>query len=50
MLTNRLTELGASAHFHIDPAAHDEQTVAQLAQAFDDQVRVDGDGDRIVEG
>ncbi|RXK51294.1 DUF7504 family protein [Halorientalis pallida] len=48
MLTNRLTELGASAHFHLDPAAHDEQTVAQLAQAFDSRVRVDREGDRVV--
>jgi hypothetical protein len=48
VLTNRLTELGASAHFHLDPAAHDERTVAQLAQAFDSRVSVGDDGDRVV--
>jgi archaellum biogenesis ATPase FlaH len=48
VLTNRLTELGASTHFHLDPAAHDERTIAQLAQAFDSRVSVDNEDDRVV--
>lgn len=48
MLTTRLTELGASGHFHLDPAAHDERTVAQLAQAVDSRVQVDNEGRRVV--
>lgn len=48
VLTNRLTELGASTHFHLDPAAHDERTIAQLAQAFDNRVSVDNEDDRVV--
>lgn len=48
MLTSRLTELGASAHFHLDPAAHDEQTVTQLAQTFDSRVKVGDEDDHVV--
>jgi hypothetical protein len=35
-ITNRLGALGVDAHFHLDPAAHDTQTVARVRQLFDD--------------
>lgn len=46
--TNRLTDVGASGHFHLDPAAHDEQTVARLTSLFDSVIEVTNDGDRSV--
>jgi hypothetical protein len=36
-ITARLRKAGASAHFHLDPDAHDPQTVARLRQLFDDE-------------
>lgn len=36
--TGQLREVGAVSHFHIDPAAHDAQTVSRLKPAFDDAV------------
>jgi hypothetical protein len=44
----RLEDAGASGHFHLDPAAHDEQTVARLSQLFDTVVEVSADGERTV--
>lgn len=35
VLTGRLRTAGARGHFHLDPAAHDDQTVATLAPLFD---------------
>ena len=48
VLTRRLSTAGASAHFHLDPAAHDERTVARLSALFDSVVEVTSDGDRTV--
>lgn len=48
VLTRRLTAVDAAGHFHLDPAAHDEQTVARLAALFDDVVEVTEDGDRTI--
>jgi hypothetical protein len=42
--TRRLELVDANAHFHLDPSAHDEQTVATLRSAFDAVVTVE-DGD-----
>lgn len=50
VFTRRLTAVGATGHFHLDPAAHDEQTVARLSALFDSVVEVTNDGDRTVEG
>lgn len=41
---NRLRAVGGIGHFHMDPGAHDEQTISRLAQLFDAIVEVDGDG------
>ena len=35
VLVNRVKAAGAAGHYHMDPAAHDEQTVATLASVFD---------------
>lgn len=48
-LTNKLAAVDATAHFHLDPSAHDEREVAQLRQVFDSVVRVEQSGDWAVE-
>ena len=35
MMVNRVKSAGAVGHYHMDPAAHDDQTVATLASVFD---------------
>jgi hypothetical protein len=44
VLTNKLAAAGATAHFHLDPMAHDSQTVHALAAICDARVDVTGDG------
>lgn len=41
-LLGGLWSAGARAHFHLDPAAHDDRTVAVVTSLFD--ARVDADG------
>lgn len=41
MLTGQLREAGAIAHFHIDPEAHDAQTISRLKPAFDKAVTLE---------
>jgi len=41
VLTQRIEEAGATAHFHMDPAAHDDQTVRTITSLFDDVVGED---------
>jgi len=36
MFTGQLREAGAIGHFHLDPGAHDEQTISRLKPLFDD--------------
>jgi hypothetical protein len=43
MLTGTLRDQGATGHFHVDPAAHDESDLAQIRQVFDRVVEVGGD-------
>ncbi|MFC5367653.1 DUF7504 family protein [Salinirubrum litoreum] len=43
-ICRRFASVEALAHFHLDPTAHDDQTVARLTQLFDSLVRVE-DGD-----
>ena len=43
VLTGRISTADAQAHFHIDPTAHDEETVRTLSMLFDDVIRVDGE-------
>ncbi|MFB6087088.1 MAG: hypothetical protein ABEJ85_01090 [Haloarculaceae archaeon] len=38
MFTGQLREVDAIGHFHLDPNAHDTQTVSRLKPAFDDAV------------
>lgn len=42
-LTERLWRSGVRAHFHLDPAAHDDGTVATLAMLFDAVVAADAE-------
>lgn len=44
-LTGRLEEIDAVAHFHLDPSAHDEQTLKTLRPLFDAVVEVPVEGD-----
>ena len=41
-LTSRLSDAGVTAHFHIDPMAHDSRTIHALGSICDAQVHVDG--------
>lgn len=43
-LTSRLTATGVTAHFHLDPMAHDSRTVHALGSICDAQVHVESDG------
>lgn len=42
--TGRLRDIGAIAHYHLNPAAHDEATVNRFAALFDAVVEVHDDG------
>ena len=44
VLTNKLAMAGVTAHFHLDPMAHDSQTVYTIASICHARVEVDGDG------
>lgn len=44
VLTNKLAMADVPAHFHLDPMAHDSQTVYTLASVCHARVEVDGDG------
>lgn len=43
VLTRRVRSLGALAHYHVDPAAHDEQTLATIEGLFSDVYDYDED-------
>lgn len=47
VLTGQLYTADALAHFHLDPDAHDEQTVTTLTSLFDAVVAVEEEGTRI---
>jgi hypothetical protein len=47
VLTGRVSAAGAVGHFHVDPAAHDDQTLASLRTLFDAVVTLE-DGDHAV--
>ena len=44
VLTGRFAAVDAFAHFHMDPTAHDEQTVQTVLSLFDAVVELDEDG------
>lgn len=41
MFTGQLHKVDAHAHFHMDPEAHDTQTISRLKTTFDDLVEVE---------
>lgn len=43
VLTGRFASVGAFAHFHMDPTAHDDRTVETIISLFDAVVELDGD-------
>lgn len=44
VLTQRVESAGAYAHFHMDPGAHDEQSIATVRSLFDQVYELDADG------
>ena len=48
-LARRFAAAGATAHFHMDPRAHDAATIDRFRDCFDTVVRTHGDGTRTVE-
>ena len=44
VVTGRVKTVGGTGHYHIDPDAHDRQTLATLKGLFDAVVEVDEDG------
>ena len=44
VLTGRMNEAGALAHFHMDPTAHDDRTLAIVKSLFDAVIEVGADG------
>jgi hypothetical protein len=45
VVTGRVKTVGGAGHYHIDPEAHDQQTLATLKGLFNAVVEVDDDGD-----
>ncbi|MBP1987973.1 DUF7504 family protein [Halolamina salifodinae] len=48
IITGRMASAGAFAHFHMDPDAHDEQTVEIVTSLMDAVVEVDEDGEQTI--
>ena len=48
ILIGRLSSAGSIAHFHLDPRAHDDETVHTLRPLFDAVLDVDDDGTRTI--
>lgn len=44
VVTGRIKTVGATGHYHLDPEAHDRQTLATLKGLFDAVVEVEEDG------
>jgi hypothetical protein len=44
VVTGRVKTVGGTGHYHLDPEAHDRQTMATLKGLFDAVVEVDDDG------
>ncbi len=49
VVTDRVESAGAVGHYHVDPDAHDRETLATLEGLLDAVVTVDEDGDWSVE-
>ncbi|QKY20388.1 hypothetical protein B4589_008350 [Halolamina sp. CBA1230] len=48
IVTGRMAKTDAFAHFHMDPEAHDDQTVAIVTSLMDAVVEVDANGERSI--
>ncbi|MFB6179602.1 MAG: hypothetical protein ABEI77_07765 [Halorientalis sp.] len=48
MLAGKLSEVDATGHFHLDPAAHDESEIARLTPIFDCVLAVEENGERTI--
>ncbi|RDZ63975.1 hypothetical protein C5B90_12775 [Haloferax sp. Atlit-12N] len=44
ILTNRISSAGARAHYHVDPARHDDQTLRTFKSLFDAAIEFEADG------
>lgn len=44
VITGRVRSTGSSAHYHVDPTAHDERTLSTLKTLFDGMAEWDGEG------
>ncbi|QOS12879.1 uncharacterized protein HfgLR_13755 [Haloferax gibbonsii] len=44
ILTNRVSSAGARAHYHVDPARHDDQTLRTFKSLFDAAIEFEADG------
>ncbi|MGB9956603.1 DUF7504 family protein [Haloferax prahovense] len=44
ILTNRISSAGARAHYHVDPARHDDQTLRTFKSLFDATIEFESDG------
>jgi len=49
VVTGRVKTVGGTGHYHLDPEAHDSQTLATLKGLFDAVVEVDDDGSWTIE-
>jgi len=49
VVTGRVKTVGGVGHYHLDPEAHDRQTLATLKGLFDAVIEVDADGSWSVE-
>lgn len=45
VLTGRIESSDAVAHYHMDPSAHDQQTISTLTPLFDAIIELDDDGE-----
>lgn len=48
VVTGRIKTVGGQAHYHLDPEAHEQQTLATLKGLFDAVVEVDDEGERTI--
>lgn len=47
VVTQQVQTAGATAHFHLDPVAHDQQSLARLKPPFDAHVEIDAGEDSV---
>ena len=47
VVTQQVQSEGATAHFHVDPVAHDQQSLARLKPPFDAHVEIGAEEDNV---